>query len=207
MCLCRAGGQFPAAATRRWRSQARAPLARSRVSRVGVQVRDERPSRRAFDDYDISVLVDDGKWDQVGQDLVGARSGDLDRHDLARRHAELGLSLLPVDANPARFDEPLNGTASSVGELSATYRSRRVPRSSRVGWNSKSWSLSSSAPLRPQWSPQSINSLIDRPRHAKTVIGRVQLQMRTRTLMVIALSATLKLGHGPTDKKSTRVQV
>src|SRR5215212_4789821 len=36
----------------------------------------------------------------------------------------------------------------------------------------------------------------------KAVVGRVQLQMRTRTPIMIALSATLKLGHGATDKKS-----
>jgi hypothetical protein len=69
------------------------------------------------DDDDISVLVDDGKRDQIGQDLVDPRIGNLHRHDFARRHAELGLSLLPVDANSARFNEALDGCAAQAGEL------------------------------------------------------------------------------------------
>ena len=72
---------------------------------------------RFVDDDDVSVFVDNRERDRIGHDLVDPRRRNLDRHDFAGSHAELGLSLLAVDAHVSGFDEPLDGPPAQVGQL------------------------------------------------------------------------------------------
>jgi hypothetical protein len=74
-------------------------------------------SGRLVDDDDVFVLIDNLKRDRVRQNLVDPRRGNLDRDNFAGCHAELGLSLLPVDAYPPGFDKSLDGSAAQAGQL------------------------------------------------------------------------------------------
>jgi hypothetical protein len=69
------------------------------------------------DDDDVRILVNNGKRNWIRLNFVDLRGRNLDRHHLARRHAELGLSMLTVDAHASGFDEPLDGAPAQVGKL------------------------------------------------------------------------------------------